>query len=135
MPGSATFDELRNVIEMLAGWTASENVAVIAAGVFNSGVLANPSPGATYAYAPAPPAIVARARALGCRLVAFPELAVTGYPPEDLVLKPGFVADNQAAVAKVAARTGRCAAVVGFVDSALDLLLDGLEQRLRDLDD
>ena len=64
---------------------------------------------------------LARAEAAGADLAAFPELAITGYPPEDLVLKPGFVADNQAAVAKVAARTGRCAAVVGFVDSALDL--------------
>jgi NAD+ synthase (glutamine-hydrolysing) len=63
----------------------------------------------------------ARAEAAGCDLVAFPELAVTGYPPEDLVLKPGFVADNQAALAKLAARTGRCAAVVGFVDADRDL--------------
>ena len=34
----------------------------------------------------------------GCDIVAFPELAITGYPPEDLVLKPGFVADNLAAL-------------------------------------
>ncbi|MFZ4720091.1 MAG: NAD+ synthase [Ilumatobacteraceae bacterium] len=61
------------------------------------------------------------AEAAGCDIVAFPELAITGYPPEDLVLKPGFVADNHAALAKVAARTGRCAAVVGFVDSDRDL--------------
>ncbi len=46
----------------------------------------------------------------------FPELAITGYPPEDLLLKPGFVADNQVALAKVAQATERCAAVVGFVD-------------------
>jgi NAD+ synthase (glutamine-hydrolysing) len=57
----------------------------------------------------------------GADLAVFPELAVTGYPPEDLVLKPGFVADNRAALAKVAARTGRCAAVVGFVDAGRDL--------------
>ena len=37
------------------------------------------------------------------------------------MLKPGFVADNLAALAKVAARTGRCAAVVGFVDADRDL--------------
>ena len=35
-----------------------------------------------------------RAEAAGCDIVAFPELSTTGYPPEDLVLKPGFVADN-----------------------------------------
>jgi NAD+ synthase (glutamine-hydrolysing) len=61
------------------------------------------------------------AEAAGADLAAFPELAITGYPPEDLVLKPGFVADNQAALAKVAARTTRCAAVVGFVDAGRDL--------------
>ena len=41
----------------------------------------------------------------GCDIVAFPELSITGYPPEDLVLKPGFVADNLAALSQVAART------------------------------
>jgi NAD+ synthase (glutamine-hydrolysing) len=57
----------------------------------------------------------------GCDLAVFGELAVTGYPPEDLLLKPGFVADNLAAMAKVAAATGRCTAVVGFVDDDVDL--------------
>jgi NAD+ synthase (glutamine-hydrolysing) len=62
-----------------------------------------------------------RAEAAGCDVVAFPELSTTGYPPEDLVLKPGFVADNLEVLAKVAARTGRCAAIVGFVDQDRDL--------------
>ncbi len=57
----------------------------------------------------------------GADLAVFPELAVTGYPPEDLLLKPGFVADNLAALSKVAAASGRCAAVVGHVDEQLDL--------------
>ena len=57
----------------------------------------------------------------GADILVCPELAVTGYPPEDLVLKPGFVADNRAALDKIAARTGRCVAVVGFVDSGRDL--------------
>lgn len=57
----------------------------------------------------------------GCDLAVFPELAITGYPPEDLLLKPGFVADNAAAMEKVASATGRCVAVVGFVDAATDL--------------
>jgi NAD+ synthase (glutamine-hydrolysing) len=61
------------------------------------------------------------AEAAGCDIVAFPELSITGYPPEDLVLKPGFVADNLAALAKVAARTRRCAAVVGYVAADRDL--------------
>jgi NAD+ synthase (glutamine-hydrolysing) len=62
-----------------------------------------------------------RAEAAGCDVVAFPELSTTGYPPEDLVLKPGFVADNLEVLSKLAARTGRCAAVVGFVDQDRDL--------------
>ncbi|MEI7546664.1 MAG: NAD+ synthase [Actinomycetota bacterium] len=66
-------------------------------------------------------AAYAAAEAAGCDIVAFPELAITGYPPEDLVMKPGFVADNLAALATVAARTRRCAAVVGFVDADRDL--------------
>jgi NAD+ synthase (glutamine-hydrolysing) len=61
------------------------------------------------------------AEAAGCDLAVFPELAVTGYPPEDLVLKPAFVAANRAALDKVAARTGRCVAVVGFIDAERDL--------------
>lgn len=61
------------------------------------------------------------AEAAGCDIVAFPELALTGYPPEDLVMKPGFVADNLAALGKLAAHTGRCAAVVGFVDADRDI--------------
>jgi NAD+ synthase (glutamine-hydrolysing) len=62
-----------------------------------------------------------RAEAAGADVALFPELALTGYPPEDLLLKPGFVADNLEALEKVAARTGRCAAVVGFVDAGRDL--------------
>ncbi len=57
----------------------------------------------------------------GADLAVFPELAVTGYPPEDLLLKPRFVEDNLEAVEKLASRTGRCVAVVGFVDRGRDL--------------
>ncbi|MFM8484496.1 MAG: nitrilase-related carbon-nitrogen hydrolase, partial [Actinomycetota bacterium] len=57
-----------------------------------------------------------RAVAAGCDLVVFGELSITGYPPEDLVLKPGFVRDNRRILDELAARTGRCAAVIGFVD-------------------
>jgi NAD+ synthase (glutamine-hydrolysing) len=57
----------------------------------------------------------------GADVAVFPELAITGYPPEDLLLKPRFVADNLEALDKLAARTGRCAAVVGFVDAERDL--------------
>jgi len=62
-----------------------------------------------------------QAEAAGCDIVAFGELSITGYPPEDLVLKSGFVTDNLTALGKVAAHTGRCVAVVGFVASDRDL--------------
>lgn len=52
----------------------------------------------------------------GAHLVVFTELAVTGYPPEDLVLKPSFLAASRAGVERVAAGVGEAAAVVGFVD-------------------
>lgn len=64
---------------------------------------------------------IAAAADAGADLVVLPELAITGYPPEDLLLKPGFIADNLAALSKVAAATGRTAAIVGFVDERLDL--------------
>jgi len=48
-------------------------------------------------------------------LVAFPELAITGYPPEDLLLKPQFVADNRRALNEVIRACRDCVAVVGYV--------------------
>ncbi|HEY7565439.1 MAG TPA: NAD+ synthase [Acidimicrobiia bacterium] len=49
-------------------------------------------------------------------VLLLPELAVTGYPPEDLVLRLGFVEDNLDVVRRLASRSGRCTTVVGFVD-------------------
>ena len=62
-----------------------------------------------------------QAVAAGCDLVAFPELAITGYPPEDLLLKHAFVVRAREALDKVAARTGATAAIVGFPEPARDL--------------
>jgi NAD+ synthase (glutamine-hydrolysing) len=62
-----------------------------------------------------------QAEAADADVAVFTELSITGYPPEDLLLKPGFVAANRVALDKVAQRTGRCAAVVGFVDAGRDL--------------
>ncbi len=59
-------------------------------------------------------------------LIAFPELSIPGYPPEDLLLKPAFVADNREALERVAAAAGRSAAVVGFVDAEGDDLYNAL---------
>jgi NAD+ synthase (glutamine-hydrolysing) len=62
-----------------------------------------------------------RARSLGCRLVAFPELAITGYPPEDLVFKSAFIEANLRALQDVARASRGLTAVVGFVDKREDL--------------
>ena len=60
----------------------------------------------------------ARAADQGADLICFPELAITGYPPEDLVLRRAFVEDNLAALDALAASTAgsSCAVMVGFVD-------------------
>ena len=61
------------------------------------------------------------ATAAGADVAVFPELAVTGYPPEDLLLKPGFIADNMRAVERIAAASRHCVSVVGFVDKRTDI--------------
>jgi NAD+ synthase (glutamine-hydrolysing) len=59
----------------------------------------------------------AAAAEAGAELVCFPELSITGYPPEDLVLRPEFVRDNLAALDELAAKTAdACPVITGFVD-------------------
>src|SRR5687768_12921293 len=58
-----------------------------------------------------------RATEAGADLVCFPELAVTGYPPEDLLLRPQFVGENLAVLDQLAEATAQdCPLLVGFVD-------------------
>lgn len=59
---------------------------------------------------------------LGAQVIAFPELAVTGYPPEDLVLKRSFVEANLEAVDHLAAASRDALVVFGFVEPARDRL-------------
>ena len=59
------------------------------------------------------------ARKVKADLVAFPELAVTGYPPEDLLLKPGFVDDNRRALDEIARECSGIVAVVGYVGQGM----------------
>jgi NAD+ synthase (glutamine-hydrolysing) len=58
-----------------------------------------------------------RARAVGADIVAFPELALTGYPPEDLLLKPHFIRDNLEALDRIVAASAGLIVIVGFVDT------------------
>jgi len=63
-----------------------------------------------------------RATDEGAELVAFPELAITGYPPEDLLLRPSFIRDNLDALEEFAGRVPEgIAAAIGFVDLNGDL--------------
>ena len=68
----------------------------------------------------------AKAQAAGCDVVVYPELTITGYPPEDLLLKKAFVRDNELAVQRIAARTKECAALIGFVKADGDQLFNAV---------
>jgi NAD+ synthase (glutamine-hydrolysing) len=61
------------------------------------------------------------ARAAQAHIVLFPELTLAGYPPEDLLLKPGFAAANRIALESLLPYTTGLTAVVGFVDRQDDL--------------
>jgi NAD+ synthase (glutamine-hydrolysing) len=61
------------------------------------------------------------ARAAGAQVSLFGELAVTGYPPEDLLLKEHFLRDARAVVDRLAAESGEHVAVVGFPERAEDV--------------
>jgi NAD+ synthase (glutamine-hydrolysing) len=64
---------------------------------------------------------LARARAQGAQIAVFPELAVNGYPPEDLLLKTHFLAAGRRAVDEIAAEVGDMVALVGFAEHADDV--------------
>jgi NAD+ synthase/NAD+ synthase (glutamine-hydrolysing) len=59
-----------------------------------------------------------QARSAGAGLILFPELAVCGYPPRDLVERPSFVARNRATVERIAAETQGIAVICGMVTAA-----------------
>ena len=61
------------------------------------------------------------ARSLGADLVAFPELAIPGYPPEDLLFKPQFIRDNRRHLDQVVAASRDIALVAGFADGEGDI--------------
>ncbi|GAB4336262.1 MAG: NAD+ synthase [Calditrichia bacterium] len=62
-----------------------------------------------------------RAREIGADIVAFPELALTGYPPEDLLLKADFIDENLKYLEKLVAKSKGLTVVVGFVDRRDDI--------------
>src|SRR2546429_6737209 len=66
---------------------------------------------------------IGQARARGCALVAFPELAIPGYPPEDLLFKPAFIEANRKALDVVTRASRGHTVVVVFVDK-LDVIFN-----------
>jgi NAD+ synthase (glutamine-hydrolysing) len=59
---------------------------------------------------------IRKAQGIGADTVSFPELALTGYPPEDMLLKTKFIDDNLKKIKEIACAVGEIIAVVGFVD-------------------
>jgi len=65
--------------------------------------------------------IIEEARSSGVDLLALPELAVCGYPPEDLLFKPQFIAENIRSLEQIAAAARGLTVVTGFVDANEDI--------------
>jgi NAD+ synthase (glutamine-hydrolysing) len=64
---------------------------------------------------------IAKGKKMGVDLLAFPEMAVTGYPPEDLLLMPKFIEANLKAIKHIAKATSSITAIVGFVNKDGDI--------------
>jgi NAD+ synthase (glutamine-hydrolysing) len=64
---------------------------------------------------------IAKGKKMGTDLLAFPEMAVTGYPPEDLLLMPKFIEANLKAIRTIAKATSSTTVVVGFVNKDGDI--------------
>ncbi len=77
--------------------------------------------------------VMSEAAAAGADVLLTPELALTGYPPEDLVHRVDFVEANLAALERIAAATGDMTVVVGFVDHAEGGNAGALDARTRDV--
>ena len=62
-----------------------------------------------------------QAKSLGVDLLTFPELAITGYPPEDLLLKPQFIKQNRESLNEIIEYSADIVVIVGFVDTDGDI--------------
>jgi NAD+ synthase (glutamine-hydrolysing) len=86
----------------------------------------NPTVGDLAANAALVRANVATAQEAGAHVVVFPEMVLTGYPVEDLALRPSFQIASQSAIAELAAQlTGEIVAIVGYLDQ-----VDGAPQNM-----
>jgi NAD+ synthase (glutamine-hydrolysing) len=64
---------------------------------------------------------IEEARSSGADLITFPELAICGYPPEDLLFKPQFIAQNLRSLEKVIEASSGITVIIGFVDAREDI--------------
>ncbi len=64
---------------------------------------------------------MAKARVLGVDLLTFPELAISGYPPEDLLFKPQFIEENARALQTVIENSSGITVITGFIDANEDI--------------
>jgi NAD+ synthase (glutamine-hydrolysing) len=64
---------------------------------------------------------ISKGKKMGADLLTFPEMAVTGYPPEDLLFMPKFIEANLKAIKTIAKATSSIAVLVGFVDKKEDI--------------
>jgi len=64
--------------------------------------------------------MIESARMQQADVIAFPELAITGYPPEDLLLRPQFIRDNLSCLQQIAGDASGITVIIGFADSAHD---------------
>jgi NAD+ synthase (glutamine-hydrolysing) len=64
---------------------------------------------------------IEEARSLGTDIVVFPELAICGYPPEDLLFKPQFIQENVDCLNQIVGQSHDIVVIVGFVDQKEDI--------------
>lgn len=64
---------------------------------------------------------ISSAKSSGVDILCFPELSVTGYPPEDLLLKPGFINDSIKTLDRIRKESGNITVIAGFPDSKDDI--------------
>lgn len=78
-----------------------------------------------------------QAKARSCDIIAFPELAICGYPPEDLLFKKSFIQENLRRLDEIRKRTTQLVAIVGFVDKSKGRLFNSAaiisEQKIIDI--
>jgi len=72
-----------------------------------------------------------QAEKINSDIVVFPELCITGYPPEDLLLRESFVGKNFAVLEEIAEFSGRTSGIIGFVDRSLEeQTIDNVDRKI-----